>query len=107
MLDAKKNFLLQISCVDIDHNRRLEALKTAEKLRRQELATKVNEFDEELSDFVGQRKLRKTGGTEELERRRAEKNIEVMKEMLKSVEEAEQARRAKIAQRKAAKTSKK
>ncbi|KAJ1822581.1 Bud site selection protein 6 [Coemansia sp. RSA 2599] len=105
--DAKKDFLLQISCVDIDHNRRLEALKTAEKLRQQELATKVNEFDEELSDFVGQRKLRKTGGTEELERRRAEKNIEVMKEMLKSVEEAEQARRAKIAQRKAAKTSKK
>ncbi|KAJ1818002.1 Bud site selection protein 6, partial [Coemansia sp. RSA 2598] len=105
--DAKKDFLLQISCVYIDHNRRLEALKTAKKLRQQELATKVNEFDEELSDFVGQRKLRKTGGAEELERRRAEKNIEIIKEISKSVEEAEQARRAKIVQRKAGKTSKK
>ncbi|KAJ2080124.1 Bud site selection protein 6 [Coemansia sp. RSA 988] len=101
--DAKKDFLKQIACVDVDHQRRLDALGAAERLRLQELAAKVNEFDEELSDFVGQRKLRKTGGTEELERRRAEKDVEVMKEMLKSVEEAEQARRAKIAQRKAAK----
>ncbi|KAJ2675916.1 Bud site selection protein 6 [Coemansia sp. RSA 1085] len=101
--DAKKDFLKQISCVDVDHERRVDALKAAERLRQQELAAKVNEFDEELSDFVGQRRLRKTGGTEELERRRAEKEIEVMKNMLKSVEEAEQARRAKVAQRKAAK----
>ncbi|KAJ2827960.1 Bud site selection protein 6 [Coemansia furcata] len=100
--DAKKDFLMQISCVDVDHQRRLDALKSAERLRQAELATKVNEFDEELSDFVTQRKLRKTGGTEELERRRAEKEVEVMKDMLKSVEEAEQARRAKLAQRKAA-----
>ncbi|KAJ1661961.1 Bud site selection protein 6 [Coemansia sp. RSA 1646] len=101
--EAKKDFLMQISCVDIDHARRLDALEAAEKLRRKELAAKVNEFDEELSNFVGQRKLRKTGGTEELERRRAEKDIEVMKDMLKSVEEVELARREKIAQRKAAK----
>ncbi|KAJ2851094.1 Bud site selection protein 6 [Coemansia brasiliensis] len=101
--DAKKDFLKQIACVDVDHERRIDALKAAERLRQQELATKVNEFDEELSNFVGQRRLRKTGGTEELERRRAEKEIEVMKDMLKSVEEAEQARRAKVAQRKAAK----
>ncbi|KAJ2736316.1 Bud site selection protein 6 [Coemansia sp. BCRC 34962] len=100
--DAKRDFLMQISCVDVDHQRRLDALKSAERLRQAELATKVNEFDEELSDFVTQRKLRKTGGTEELERRRAEKEVEVMKEMLKSVEEAEQARRAKLAQRKVA-----
>ncbi|KAJ2002741.1 Bud site selection protein 6, partial [Coemansia thaxteri] len=99
--DAKKDFLMQISCVDVDHQRRLDALKSAERLRQTELAAKVNEFDEELSDFVTQRKLRKTGGTQELERRRAEKEVEVMKEMLKSVEEAEQARRAKLAQRKA------
>ncbi|KAJ2906445.1 Bud site selection protein 6, partial [Coemansia aciculifera] len=105
--DAKKDFLMQISCVDVDHERRLDALKTAERLRQTELAAKVNEFDEELSDFVTQRKLRKTGGTEELERRRAEKEVEVMKEMLKSVEEAEQARRAKLAQRKAGNASKK
>ncbi|KAJ1900454.1 Bud site selection protein 6 [Kickxella alabastrina] len=99
-VDAKKDFLMQISCVDVDHARRLEALEAAEKLRQQELAFKVNEFDEELSEFVTLLKLRKTGGTEELERRRAEKDVEVMKEMLKSVEEAEQARRAKLAQRK-------
>ncbi|KAJ2884268.1 Bud site selection protein 6 [Coemansia aciculifera] len=99
--DAKKDFLMQISCVDVDHQRRLDALKTAERLRQAELATKVNEFDEELSDFVTQRKLRKTGGTEELERRRAEKEVEIMKDMLKSVEEDEKARRAKLAQRKA------
>ncbi|KAJ2384280.1 Bud site selection protein 6, partial [Coemansia sp. RSA 2559] len=101
--DAKKSFLMQISCVDIDHKRRLDALAAAEKLRKKELASKVNEFDEELSDFVGQQKLRKTGGTEELERRRAEKEIEIMKDMLKSVEEVELARREKLAQRKAAK----
>ncbi|KAJ1801676.1 Bud site selection protein 6 [Coemansia sp. RSA 2399] len=102
--DAKKSFLMQISCVDVDHARRLDALDAAEKLRRKELlASKVNEFDEELSDFVGQQKLRKTGGTEELERRRAEKEIEVMKDMLKSVEEVELARREKLAQRKAVK----
>ncbi|KAJ2666974.1 Bud site selection protein 6 [Coemansia sp. RSA 1199] len=100
---AKNDYLKQISCVDVDHTRRLDALKAAERLREQELATKVNEFDDELSDFVGQHKLRKTGGTEELERRRTEKNAEVMKNMLKSVEEAEQARRAKISERKKAK----
>ncbi|KAJ1991504.1 Bud site selection protein 6 [Coemansia spiralis] len=105
--DAKKDFLMQISCVDIDHNRRLDALDAAERLRKKELAAKVNEFDEELSDFVSQRKLRKTGGTQELERRRAEKNLEVMKDMLKSVEDAELARRAKIAQRKAGKKTQK
>ncbi|KAJ2822988.1 Bud site selection protein 6 [Coemansia erecta] len=101
--DAKGDLFKQITCVDIDHQRRVDALKAAERLRLQELAAKVNEFDDELSDFVSQRKLRKTGGTEELERRRAEKNVEIMKDMLKSAEEAEQARRAKIAQRKAAK----
>ncbi|KAJ1734254.1 Bud site selection protein 6 [Coemansia sp. Benny D160-2] len=101
--EARKDFLMQIACVDIDHSRRLDALEAAEKLRLKELASKVNEFDEELSDFVSQRKLRKTGGTQELERRRAEKDIEVMKDMLKSVEDAELARREKIAQRKAAK----
>ncbi|KAJ2836475.1 Bud site selection protein 6 [Coemansia erecta] len=101
--NAKNDYLKQISCVDVDHSRRLDALKAAERLREQELATKVNEFDDELSDFVGQRKLRKTGGTEELERRRTEKNAEVMKNMLKSVEEADQARRAKISERKKAK----
>ncbi|KAJ1732311.1 Bud site selection protein 6 [Coemansia biformis] len=101
--DAKKDFLKQISCVDIDHSRRVDALKAAERLRLTELTAKVNEFDEELSEFVTQRRLRKTGGTEELERRRAEKDLEVMRDMLKSVEEAEFARRAKIAQRKTAK----
>ncbi|KAJ1963837.1 Bud site selection protein 6 [Dipsacomyces acuminosporus] len=101
--EAKQDFLMQITCVDVDHERRLGALKAAEKLRQQELATKVDEFEAELADFVGQRRLRKTGGTEELERRRAEKEVEVMKDMLKSVEEAERARRAKIAQRKAGK----
>ncbi|ORX69705.1 actin interacting protein 3 [Linderina pennispora] len=101
--DAKQGLLRQITCVDVDHERRLDALRAAEKLRQQELAAKVNEFDQELADFVGQRKLRKTGGTEELERKRMEKENEVLKEMMKSVEEAEQARRAKIAQRKAAK----
>ncbi|KAJ2782869.1 Bud site selection protein 6 [Coemansia javaensis] len=100
--DAKKDFLKQIACVDVDHARRLDALHAAERLRRQELAAKVNEFDEELADFVSSRRLRKTGGTEELERRRAEKDIEVMRDMLKSVEEAELARRAKLAERRAA-----
>ncbi|KAJ2546540.1 Bud site selection protein 6, partial [Coemansia sp. RSA 1933] len=105
--EAKKSFLMQISCVDIDHDRRVDALEAAERLRKKEMASKVNEFDEELSNFVGQRKLRQTGGTEELERRRAVKDIEVMKDMLKSVEEVEIARREKIAQRKAAKPQKK
>ncbi|KAJ1847883.1 Bud site selection protein 6, partial [Coemansia sp. RSA 2703] len=104
--DAKEGFLRQITCVDVDHQRRLDALEVAERLRRQELSAKVNEFDEELEEFVSQRKLRKTGGTEEVERRREEKNAEIMKEMMKSAEEAEAARRAKVAQRKAAKSKK-
>jgi uncharacterized phage infection (PIP) family protein YhgE len=75
----------EISCIAPDSERRLKALERAEKLRRIELAGRVDEFEQELVGFVSEKKLRPTGGVEEAERRREERSKETLRAMLESM----------------------
>jgi hypothetical protein len=72
----------EIQCIDIDHERRLQAAEENERARKWELENITNEFEEELVDFVGGRRLKKTGGTEELDRRRREQDELNLRTML-------------------------
>ncbi|KAJ9065079.1 Bud site selection protein 6 [Entomophthora muscae] len=79
---ARQALLQEISCVETNSERRLRAFEEARQSREWELRNQVNPFEEELSDFVGSAKLRKTGGTEELERKRRQQDEENLKAML-------------------------
>ncbi|KAI9593579.1 actin interacting protein 3-domain-containing protein [Syncephalis fuscata] len=91
VLSAEEGFLQlnqvmqEITCIEPDSNRRLQALEQAERLRKLELDQKVDEFEEELGNFVAEKKLRPTGGVEEAERRREERQKEAIRAMLASM----------------------
>lgn len=79
--DAVPNMLLEIRTKGIDPNRRLKAIEEQQKARQKELAEKGDEFSNELSGFVGARKLKKAGGHEEADRLRARKQEQHLKRM--------------------------
>lgn len=76
------NLLLEIRTKESDPNQRLKAIEAQQKAREKELASKTDEFSSELQGFVGGRKLRKTGGTEEAERARQRRQDQTLKRML-------------------------
>lgn len=65
----------------IDHERRLKAIEASQKNREKELATRSDDLQAELSEFVGQKKLKLTGGAEEAERVRQRRNDMTLKAM--------------------------
>lgn len=70
----------QVSALIPDHQSRLEAIAKAEKLRQKEREVlTVTQFQEELGDFVEDNKFKTSGGIEELERRRQQKDSENLK----------------------------
>lgn len=71
----------QISTIDVDHSSRLRALEQADKMRQRELANRIDDFEKELVGFVGENKLKKTGGALEIDRLRKQKDEEMMKAM--------------------------
>ncbi|KAI9361787.1 actin interacting protein 3-domain-containing protein [Pilaira anomala] len=73
--------LKQVSTIDVDHTRRLRALEQADKMRQRELANRIDDFEKELVGFVGENKLKKTGGALEIDRLRKQKEEEMMKAM--------------------------
>ncbi|KAK7679294.1 hypothetical protein QCA50_017681 [Cerrena zonata] len=69
--DLKDAVLNEVVTLRPDHASRLEAIAKAEKLREKEREMmQLTKFQEELGDFVGDSKLKKSGGIEELERLR-------------------------------------
>ncbi|PFH51911.1 hypothetical protein AMATHDRAFT_141443 [Amanita thiersii Skay4041] len=68
----------------VDPERRLKAIEINQKNREKELASQSDELHSELTDFVGQKKLRKTGGAEETERVRQKRNEMTLKAMFNS-----------------------
>ncbi|EKM81855.1 hypothetical protein AGABI1DRAFT_98457 [Agaricus bisporus var. burnettii JB137-S8] len=66
---------------NIDHERRLKAIEASQKSREKELATRSDELQTELVEFVGQKKLKLTGGAEEAERVRQKRNDMTLKAM--------------------------
>ncbi|RUP50212.1 actin interacting protein 3-domain-containing protein [Jimgerdemannia flammicorona] len=69
----------QVQSIDVDSERRLRALRQAEKLREVELSNRIDEFEKELTGFVENNRLKKTGGTEEAERLRQRKDAQLLK----------------------------
>ena len=73
--------MLEIRGAAADSERRLKAIAATEKAREKELTTRSDEFQNELSGFVEGRKLKKTGGAEEVERVRQRRNEQTLKAM--------------------------
>ncbi|KAI0259363.1 actin interacting protein 3-domain-containing protein [Gloeopeniophorella convolvens] len=73
--------MLEIRGATVDPARRLKAIEASQRSRERELAERSDEFEAELKGFVGGKKLKMTGGTEEAERVRQTKNDMSLKAM--------------------------
>jgi len=73
--------MLEIRGAAVDPERRLKAIAANQKNREKDLATRSDEFQEELSGFVGGKKLKMTGGAEEVERVRQKRNDMTLRAM--------------------------
>jgi hypothetical protein len=73
--------MLEIRGAAVDPEKRLKAIAANQKNREKELASKSDEFQAELSGFVGGKKLKMTGGAEEIERVRQKRNDMALKAM--------------------------
>ena len=79
--DARTGLLDEVRALQPNHESRLEAIERAEKIRQRELQTrKVGEFQREVENFVEEGKLKKTGGMDEVERRRKVRDEQARKE---------------------------
>lgn len=79
--EAKTGMLDEVRALQPNHENRLEAIERAEKARQRELETRrVGEFQREVETFVEEGKLKKTGGMDEVERRRKLKDEQARKE---------------------------
>ncbi|KAF9420060.1 Bud site selection protein 6 [Podila epigama] len=79
--EGLKTVMEEVKMISPDSNRRLKAMEQMEKLRHIELSNRIDEFEEELTNFVGSSKLRKTGGAQEVERQRQQRDLENLKAM--------------------------
>ncbi|KAF9812975.1 hypothetical protein IEO21_05860 [Rhodonia placenta] len=73
--------MLEIRGAAVDPERRLKAIAANEKLREKELASRSDEFQSELTGFVSGKKLKMTGGADEVERVRQRRNEQTLKAM--------------------------
>ncbi|KAJ6610236.1 actin interacting protein 3-domain-containing protein [Mycena sp. CBHHK59/15] len=73
--------MLEIRGAAVDPEKRMKAIEASQKSRQKELASRSDEMQAELSDFVAQKKLKMTGGAEEAERVRQKRNEMTLKAM--------------------------
>ncbi|TFK39995.1 actin interacting protein 3-domain-containing protein [Crucibulum laeve] len=73
--------MLEIRGAAVDAERRMKAIEASQRNREKELAAKSDDMQAELADFVGQKKLKMTGGAEEAERVRQRRNEQTMRAM--------------------------
>ncbi|CAH7666893.1 actin interacting protein 3-domain-containing protein [Phakopsora pachyrhizi] len=75
--------MMEVKSIEPDATVRLKAIEAAEKLREKKIKEvgMDDEFATELAGFVGERKLKMTGGTEEVERIRSLKSEQALKAM--------------------------
>ncbi|KAH9898714.1 AIP3-domain-containing protein [Xylariomycetidae sp. FL2044] len=79
---AKEGVLGEVRALQPNHEDRLEAIERAEKLRKKELeGRRDNPLKKELTTFVGEGKLKKSGGFEEVERARKAKDDRIRREV--------------------------
>ena len=79
--DDLSNVMLEIRTAAVDPEKRLKAIEASQKNREKELASRSDEMQQELQDFVSQKKLRMTGGAEEAERVRQKRSEMTLKAM--------------------------
>lgn len=77
-------FLLEVRGLRPDPQKRLDAIARAEKQREADLASRTDEFADELGGFVSGGKLKKSGGIEETERLRQARSEATLKAMFSS-----------------------
>ncbi|RDB23739.1 Actin-interacting protein 3 [Hypsizygus marmoreus] len=75
------NVMLEIRTAAIDPEKRMKAIEASQKTREKELAARSDDLQAELSEFVGGKKLRMTGGAEEAERVRQKRSEMTLKAM--------------------------
>ncbi|KAJ7504437.1 actin interacting protein 3-domain-containing protein [Mycena galericulata] len=73
--------MLEIRGAAVDPERRMKAIEASQKSREKELASRSDEMQAELTDFVAGKKLKMTGGAEEAERVRQKRNDMTLKAM--------------------------
>ncbi|KAJ7066566.1 bud site selection protein 6 [Mycena amicta] len=73
--------MLEIRGAAVDPERRMKAIEASQKSREKELASRSDEMQAELTDFVAGKKLRMTGGAEETERMRQKRSDMTLKAM--------------------------
>lgn len=79
---AKEGVLGEVRALQPNHEDRLEAIERAEKLRQKELAgRRGNALQLEIENYVGDGKLKKSGGFEEVERARKAKDDRIRREV--------------------------
>ncbi|KAK9386923.1 actin interacting protein 3-domain-containing protein [Lipomyces mesembrius] len=79
-LSGKDAVLRDVRALNPNHESRVEAIERAEKLRQKVNENRVDEFERELEEFVGEGKLKKSGGIEEVERTRKQREEQVWRE---------------------------
>ncbi|KAF6761671.1 bud site selection protein 6 [Ephemerocybe angulata] len=73
--------MLEIRGAQVDPEKRLKAIEESQRNRELEKSMKGDDMQLELQEFVGQKKLRMTGGAEEVERLRQKKDEMNLKTM--------------------------
>ncbi|KAG1728172.1 actin interacting protein 3-domain-containing protein [Suillus paluster] len=76
--------MMEIRGAAVDPERRMKAIEANQKNREREIASRSDEFQEELTGFVGGKRLRMTGGAEEVDRVRQRRNELALKAMFNS-----------------------
>lgn len=79
--DGLSTVMLEIRGAAVDPERRLKAIEQSQKNREKDLAARTDDLQVELQDFVSQKKLKMTGGAEEVERLRQKRNDMTLKAM--------------------------
>ena len=79
-----QNLLMEIRTKESDPNQRLRAIEAQQRAREKEKANKTDEFQDELAGFVQGKRLKKTGGTDEVDRQRQRKQEQTIRRMLTS-----------------------
>ncbi|PPR01693.1 hypothetical protein CVT24_001520 [Panaeolus cyanescens] len=73
--------MLEIRGASVDPKKRMEAIEASQKNRQKNLQSKNDELQQELSEFVSQKKLKMTGGAEEVERVRQKRSEMTLRAM--------------------------
>lgn len=80
--DGLTAVMLEIRGAQVDSDKRLQAIEANQKHRRKEMAAgSTHDLHDELYEFVGQKKLKMTGGAEEAERVRQKRSEATLKAM--------------------------